>query len=305
MRVFLAICTHTWRHLAACLGAAALQRPAPRAVVVSIDVDDRAIIDGASEAWRRLGCPAPLVIVSRPHQGEARLNQVRNNALRALDERFELRTDDRVVMIDGDVMLLPGALARHAEARGFGVTIAYRANLTQEETDQVLAGTVTDSITLQDAQGLVHRASIHASARDAELRARQVRYERQLLARRLGFHRLGLLKAHKPKILGGHHAARVKELRLLNGYDEEYVGYGFDDDDLTRRLYALRPAVSALVAITSTPAAHLWHPTRASASPLDSSGAARFSRKDLPPRCVHGWQSARHQAPVNVAFISA
>src|SRR3954466_10734302 len=85
--VHLLIPTHTTRHLAACLASIAWQRDVPETVVVTCDTDDPTIGVLLDRWWPRVagtiekrGQPAPALLHAfRPHQGEARLNQVRNN----------------------------------------------------------------------------------------------------------------------------------------------------------------------------------------------------------------------------------
>src|SRR5215510_3147913 len=90
-RIHLLIPTHTTRHLAACVASLALQRSLPASVVVSCDTDDPAIGRLLDETWPRVvaavrargrtGVPR-LIHTFRPHQGQARPSQVRNNGLR-------------------------------------------------------------------------------------------------------------------------------------------------------------------------------------------------------------------------------
>src|SRR5262249_6815500 len=113
----------------------------------------------------------------------------------------------------------------------------------------------------------------------------------------------GLPKAHKPKILGGHHAVSVRCLRAVNGYDEQYTGYGYDDDDLSRRLHALSPPPRTAIAVSEILALHLWHPSRAPARPTDAPGYARFSSPGLPIEAEHGWRNPIPQPEPHVRVI--
>lgn len=306
-RAHVIVPTHTTRHLGLCLAALGRQSPAPATVVVTVDGDVPAIGELARDVWRRLaaqglrGLPR-LAVAMRAHTGEARLNQVRNNGLRALEGLGALPDDDLIVTLDGDTMLAPDAIGRHLAlvgARGGAeVIIPYRVNLAED---------VTARLSLEDALGgRIDIAGLVTGADRAALRARARRYRRQLLLKRVA---PGLVKAHKPKVLGGHHAVRAGALRRVNGYDEQYVGFGFDDDDLTKRLHRLRPRVA--IAVEEILAAHLWHaPSAASgwssqvssgrARPEDAPGAARFARRDLPTRAERGWDSPAEQPNVRV-----
>src|SRR5262249_51159621 len=86
------------------------------------------------------------------------------------------------------------------------------------------------------------------------------------------------------------HAVSVRCLRVVNGYDEQYVGYGYDDDDLARRLHAMTPPPRTAIAVFEILAFHLWHPTPAPARPTDAPWYARVARPGLPVAAEHGWK---------------
>lgn len=278
--VYLLIPTHTTRHLACCLAALAHQTLAPRAVVVTCDTDDPSI-GALLDAWwprvaARLG-PVPLLHTFRPHQGRAQLNQVRNNGLRALRSATQITPRDLVVVLDGDTMLAPDALAFHAERRAAEaeLIIPYRYELEEAPT-----ATVTPDAVLERG---IDTAALETPAIRADLLARDRRYRKNLL-----LSRWGLTKRHKPKLIGGHHAVGFDRLLEINGFDEEYVGYRFNDDDLCRRLRSLRPALRVSIAVADIRAFHLWHTVRAPSKLQDAPGYARWSRTDLPTRCARG-----------------
>lgn len=296
-RVHLVLCTHTTRHLEPTLRAVGRQSVAPASVVLTCDTDEPAINELIERVWPSIGARHGLTLwhVSRPHTGEARLNQVRNNGLRALESRAMVVDRDLIVMLDADTLLAADAVARYdALARdGAELVIPYRVNLDQEQTEAVA------SVENADVAGVATPRQM------AALVEREARYRRQRTLRRLGLHRLGLVKSHKPKILGGHHAVAVAALRAINGYDEQYVGYGYDDDDLTRRLYGHCSRIDTRIAVNDILALHLWHPSRAPSRPMDAPGHARFARRDLPVVCEHGWRNPREQGPVTVTRFDA
>ena len=295
-RCHVVVPTHTTRHLAACLGSLAAQSRLPASIVVTCDTDDPAIgellesIPSASG-----GGIARIIHARRAHTGTPRLNQVRNNGLRALDATVALAEDDIIVLLDGDTMLGEGALEHHAAAgaRGAELIIPFRVNLSRTTT----AGLGTGPITPAQLRELV------TAWDEAALRRRQRRYERQLLVRRLLPEWTRLVKGHKPKVLGGHHGVSVRILRAVNGYDELYTGYGYDDDDLTRRMYRLRPRVRVAVVVRECLSLHLWHASRAPQRPTDAPGYERFRRTDLPTAAQFGWSTPSDQPPVEVRVI--
>ncbi|MFN7021351.1 MAG: hypothetical protein ACK4WH_08510 [Phycisphaerales bacterium] len=293
-RVFMLIPTHTTRHLACCLASLAHQTRSPEGVAVTCDTDDPAIGVLLDEWWPRVrvrsGGRPVLLQTYRPHLGQARLNQVRNNGLRTLRDHFGLRGEDLVVVLDGDTMLAPDALARHAALAeaGFEVIIPYRYMIDEQPTAQVSAEDV-----LENGVPIPRLAT---AAQRGLLESRHRRYRRHLL-----LSRVGLVKSHKPKIIGGHHAVLWRRLVEINGFDEEYIGYRFNDDDLSRRVRAVRPRTA--IAVRDIAAFHLWHKVRAPERLEDAPGYTRWSRKDLPTRCVHGIESPLEQPPPVVRVV--
>ncbi|MCA9277794.1 MAG: glycosyltransferase family 2 protein [Phycisphaeraceae bacterium] len=287
-RVFVLIPTHTTRHLRACVASVAGLNPKPDGIVVTCDVIDDSISELLDTTWRECNThhgPLPkLVHTFREHQGTPMLNQVRNNGLRALDKAFSLHEDDMVVVLDGDTLLNTDAVAHYQSHAGNRVdlVIPFRVYLTESQTKAIDA----DALVQHPADIIEPLVPATESNEYQILKTLQTKYAKHLWLRE--HHLSMLIKSHKPKIIGGHHGVRMSALRRVNGYDEQYTKYGFDDDDLCRRLYQLRPRIRAAVAITDIIAMHLWHPTRAPEKATHAPGWERFSRTDLPAFCEHG-----------------
>src|SRR5262249_14191985 len=143
---------------------------------------------------------------------------------------------------------------RAARAR---TVVAFRHDLTADQT-----GALTPE---HFARGELPQVSADQESR---LRERDRRYRRQLLLRRLG-----LGKDHKPKLLSANFSTPWPHYREINGFDETYVGYGQEDDDLGRRLY--RAGGLPVVAVAAIPVYHLYHDTRAPGKWEESPNAAR------------------------------
>ncbi len=229
----------------------------------------------------------------RPNRGVASLNQVRNNALRALDQTLALRAHDRIVVIDGDTALHPAALGLHRQTDA-AITTAHRFDLTTERTDELNEHAIRQGV-------LSALDSWSTPAQRRAIAERHKRHERQISVRATPIARW-FQKPHKPKLLGGHHAVRVDLLRAINGYDEAYLGYGYDDDDLAARLNQLRPRPAWGVLTGRAHAFHLWHPTRAPARPTSAPGYAIFSQRR--PACAQvGWNSPDEQDKPTIEII--
>jgi len=279
-----------------CLVSLAHQSTSPASVVVTCDTDDPAIGQLLDQTKTAMGDRLPRIIyVSRTHTGIARLNQVRNNGLRALDTAVSPAGQDLIVLLDGDTMLASDAIERHIAAaqRGAELVIPFRVNLDAETTDRI----AINPLELPDLNELVSNTNAK------KLAQRHRRYQRQLLLKRSLPRWLQVIKDHKPKVLGGHHAITVGVMRRINGYDEDYTGYGYDDDDITRRIYQLRPHVRVSIAVQGCLSFHLWHPTRAPRQPVEARGYERFRRTDLPMSAESGWSSPGDQPEVCVRIV--
>lgn len=286
-RMNLAITTHTTRHLRRTLLGAARLKPAASRIVVACDNDREDVRELVSRTADEAG--VPILFTARASVGQCALSQNRNNAVRAILTQGA-GPDESVAFLDGDCIAAPDLLRVHAEAFGSGADLvcAYRVDLTPEQTEAI------------GDESLAAAFETIMPEQRALLSERQARHARAARLRKNG---MGLLvKAHKPKILGANFAVTLRAYAAVNGFDEEYLGYGSEDDDFARRIYAagFRPAVRVDSAIVL----HQWHETRKPADWHDSPGVRRFSMK-LPVRCVHGLENPMPQPPVRVEVFGS
>src|SRR3954451_10103760 len=92
----------------------------------------------------------------------------------------------------------------------------------------------------------------------------------------------------KPKLTGSNIALWRVDLQRVNGFDERFVGWGCEDDDLADRLRAAGVRIASILA--STHACHMWHPSEPSQPKRwsDGSNVAYLLRADKPYRCIDG-----------------
>ena len=136
------IITHTDRLLEPVLLSAATQSIDVGEIVIGVDGDGPAVAAVVQRASDQTG--RDFQLVTRPHQGEARAGQTRNNAARALLQSNRVSKADRVVVLDGDTIPAHNCFAAHARIGGRRHTVlALRYMLDESQgVDQqaVLAG---------------------------------------------------------------------------------------------------------------------------------------------------------------------
>lgn len=251
--------THTTRHLRRTLLGVACQIRRPARVAVSCDNLATEVRDCVQHAAADFGLE--ILLVQRAFAGRSRSGQVRNNAVRALIQSG-LDPAARLVFFDGDCCPAPNALATHEQLAtdpARDVVIGFRVDLTPEQTEA-----------FSDSALREHRLPVEVLPAQARaLARREARYRRQVAMRRLH-----LAKSHKPKLLSANFSVSLDSYLAVNGFDEAYEGYGQEDDDFGRRLYAAgcRPVLG----ITRVLTFHLYHPTRAPGDWHESPNAARF-----------------------------
>lgn len=279
-RYHVILTTHTTRHLRRSLMGVAAQRAKPATVVVSCDNDLEEIADAVRLASEELGIGVALV--QRRNMGECRVGQARNNGVRAL-AALGLAGTDRLLYLDGDCC--PAADVGEIHLRrgeGTGLLIGFRVELTEEQTSRF------DERRVRRGELAVEPTGEQMAA----LEARDAKYRRQLVLKRFG-----LTKSHKPKLLSAHFSTSAEAMLAVNGFDEQYVGWGQEDDDLGRRLHL--SGARAGVVIREAMVLHQWHPTRAAGRWDQSAGVERF-RKKLPARCERGIENPVDQGRVVV-----
>ena len=218
------------RLLDLCLAGLALQESAGEFEVVIADDGSLGEVRERVDHWTRVGA-YPLRHARQERSG-FRLAAARNTALR-------VARGDRIVFLDGDCVPPPHFLCLHREHSRAGVLLCgARVLLEEEETIRLPAG--------------------EAGARSALKLTRGWRRGR-LLARRLTdrVERLLRLK-ERPKPLGANLSATRDDVWAVNGFDERYKGWGFEDEDFARRL--ARVGVWREFAPLAASVAHLWHP---------------------------------------------
>jgi len=101
------------------------------------------------------------------------------------------------------------------------------------------------------------------------------------------FYRL-IRHPRKPKLFGNNVGIWRTDFERINGYDENFQGWGCEDDDLRCRLHAAGVRIESILRWTHT--YHLWHPVDSTAPATWKQGAnVRYLlRKGRLTRCRNG-----------------
>lgn len=226
------VCTYQRpRHLRRGLLSLAVQRGLPQAfeVVVSDDGSQDETADVVADFARIVDFP--VAWTTHPHTGY-HVSRTRNDGVR-------LARGNYLVLLDGDCIVPHDHLARQLEFRRPGtVAIGDCCRL-----DEVASQRVTD-----DAVVSGEYQQWAPAADRARLWTRH---------RRAWWYNL-IRHPRKPVLIGNNVGLWHADYARVNGYDENYRGWGCEDDDFGRRL---RWAGCRLRSILGrTWAYHLWHP---------------------------------------------
>jgi len=135
----------------------------------------------------------------------------------------------------------------------------------------------TEKLTDDDAASGRFEALLDASGR-RELRRKHLRARWQILRRR----------RRRPHNMGLNYSVPREALMRINGYDEEFEGWGSADGDVRERMRAI--GVRPFSLYDQAIVLHMWHPverTKLDAEKLRRN-RAHATRRDVPARCRRG-----------------
>lgn len=249
------------RHLALVLESIALQRL--RDTTLELVVSDDGSGDDTPNVVRAFATSSGIAVryVSQPHDG-FRLARARNAAAR-------LARGDYLLFLDGDCMIPSHHVAAHVARRRRGTALlGYCARLSEAASSPLLP----ENLARADLVRLVTAAEHRALAR----------------RHRKAWWHTALRHPTKPRLAGGDFGVWRDDFLAVNGFDERFVGWGQEDDDLGLRLRGLGVRLSSI--LDRTRSLHIWHETDPSATPRwrDGANVARFERRGRLIRCRAG-----------------
>jgi glycosyltransferase involved in cell wall biosynthesis len=202
-------------------------------VVVTDDGSRDGTLDLVTAAARRVDFP--LRLTTHEHNG-FRLARCRNEGVAAATAPYLLFTD-------GDCVLPPDHLRIHLEER--------RPNWVVGSDCIRLDRQTSDRIDMD----MVHRCEVGSLVPRSE--ARRIGWK----ALRARFYELARVSM-RPRLSGNNIALWRSDFERINGFDERFVGWGFEDRDLQRRLEQAGLRVKSV--LWRAPVFHLWHEPDAS-----------------------------------------
>ena len=251
-------------HLKCCLDSLSLCSSLFDEVVVADDGSSRKTVS----TFRRHIKKYDFTITHAWHPNEGfRLAASRNNGIRQAK-------GDYLIFLDCDFLVLPNTIAEHLKSARPGKAVAGGFKyLNEPVTAQVLNGPITPDLLKSLDEQLPNR----------EIIKRHRRTIKRTILMRLR------LKSPKKQSLGSHFSIHRKDLERVNGYDENFVGWGGEDEDLGIRL--VRAGIHCRSAIRSARVLHLWHPPAITDRRWQEGPNIRyFNRKDIPVFCINGLQ---------------
>jgi glycosyltransferase involved in cell wall biosynthesis len=183
-----------------------------------------------------------------------------------------------LIFTDGDLILSPDFVWQHLERRRRStVYTGHYYGLTED----VSAGI---------DEAMVQSGAYRDLASPAEMH-RVRRIEWQARWQSLVRHR------RKPDVVGSNVGIWRTDFERVNGYDENFQGWGCEDDDLGHRLRRVGVRVRSINRWTC--AYHVWHPRDATAPAVwqDGPNVAYYLRRHRQYRCLNGLMKLGHFAP--------
>jgi glycosyltransferase involved in cell wall biosynthesis len=222
----------------------------PDEVIVSDDGSSEDILASLEQYSALLSFS--LTFVRQDDKG-FRLARCRNNAVRAA-------TGDYLVFMDQDIVVTAGYINLYADHAGCGeFLVAYPVLLTEEQS----AWLTLDLIEKGDYRAIITNDQLVGIRR-------QFRKDSVYRLMRKVFRR-----GNRPKVRGGAFGIFRRDLLAVDGFDDNYVGWGTEDDDLGRRLY--RAGVTGRTGFLHDFPLHLWHPHSTGA--VDSVNLPYYKRR--------------------------
>ena len=193
-----------------CVESALHQSVAPDEIVIADDGSGAETIE-VINSFKNQG-RAPIVHIWQPDQGY-QLAQIRNKAFVAAGYEY-------LVQVDGDLILHPQFIRDHLAMSHEGTFVSgSRVNMDETLTEDIISGKIAFS---------------EISNQTKHLQKKYNGWYSPLLCRLN--HLLQRSAQNYKHVLGCNMAFWKKDLQRVNGYNEDFTGWGKEDNDLALRL---------------------------------------------------------------------
>lgn len=257
MKITLIITTYNWNEALNLVFKSVDRQVMPPDEIVVADDGSTSETAALVSAWQRR-LPIPVTHVWQEDRG-FRLARARNRAIAHA-------RGDYIVLVDGDMVLHPHFIADHSKAARHGYFIQGVRLLTKPAA----AARILNEETF----------GFGFFARDIQRRHHTVRN------RLLSWLMMQPTHTHQKAIRGSNQAYWKEDLVRVNGFNEEMIGWGGEDNDIAERLYnsGVRRKNLKFAAL----ATHLYHPSRRSIGDNPNHLLLRRTIENKATRCVHG-----------------
>ncbi|TWT38839.1 Chondroitin synthase [Blastopirellula retiformator] len=210
-----------------------------------------------------------VAFTTHPHNG-FQLAKCRNEGVAASRAPY-------IIFLDGDLICPNDFVAKHLHNRRRQIAMVGDSIWMNQQ--------VSESIGVDE----IRQGDFRAWATEEEERRMRWKALRASIYSRLGL-------PDRPRMKGGNIALWRSDYETINGYDQDFVGWGLEDSDLQRRLYQAGVRFRSSMRWTRTH--HMWHARDpsyvAKASGTDNEKLMRANR---PTRCANGLNQ-RHDMKV-------
>lgn len=253
-------------HLQYCLNTLAFNRSDFSEVLITDDGSDEATVQQIRQITGKY--PFPIRHVWQPKDG-FRLAASRNNGIRAAQ-------GDYLIFIDCDFALLPGAIKAHTDAAKPGRFVGGLCKyLPEQETSEAFQKEPT-----RELLELYYN----------KLPERPIKREHHRFIRYNLLSRLHLANPRKARC-SSHFSIYKKDIEFINGYDENFRGWGGEDEDLAIRL--IKAGFHGYSVIPRARVLHMWHPKELGDKHWqEGANIAYLNRRHIPFKCENGLSKA-------------
>ncbi len=249
------------RHLRLVLAAIGLQQGVDEQLEVI--VADDGSTDHTPEIVERFAETSPFPVHFATHRHEAyQVARCRNMGVAASSAPY-------LILIDGDCLVAPDFVRQHLRrARRGAVMFGDCFRLEKQDS----AG-----VNLAAVRAGEYRDWVTATEQD-----RLSKWRRRVWWNNLIGH------PRKPRLLGNNIGVSRRDFERVNGFDENFSGWGGEDDDLGFRFKQAGLRLRSILPWCYT--YHIWHPRDASWTPnwLDGANVPYLLRAERPTRCANG-----------------